>query len=56
MSTDGNTYVSSYTLFAQRVRVTLLAARFAIFLLDVLAKLKGDTEISTNTLISPISK
>ena len=36
--------------------VTLLAARFAIYLLDMLAKLKGDPEISTNDSISPISK
>ena len=42
-----------YTVFAQRIRVELLAARFVIYLLDMLAKLKGNIEISTNT---PISK
>ena len=36
----------------QRVRITLLAARFAIFLLNMLAKLKGETEKSTYTSIS----
>ena len=48
--------IMPYTVFEQHVRVTLLAARFAILLLDMLAKLKGDTEISTNTSMSPISK
>ena len=43
-------------VFEQRVRVTLPAARFAIYLLDMLAKLKGDADISTNTSISSISK
>ena len=45
-----------YTVFAQHGRVTLLAARFVIYLLNMLAKLKGDKEISTNTPILPISK
>ena len=40
-----------YTVFAQRVRVTFLAARFATFLLDMLANLKEDTKISTYTSI-----
>ena len=31
------------------LRITLLAARFAMFLFNILAKLKGDTEISTNS-------
>ena len=45
-----------YTVFAQLVRVTLLAARFAIFLLDMLAKLKRDTKISTYTSIFAYSE
>ena len=45
----GNT---PYTVF---VRVMLLAAGFAIYLLDMLAKLKGDTDTLTNTSILPIS-
>ena len=42
--------------FVQLVRVTSVAARFSIFLLDMLAKLQGDTEISTILKFSPISK
>ena len=34
---------------AHVVRVTSLAAKFAIYLLDTQSKLKGDVEISTNT-------
>ena len=43
-------------MFAQSVSVTIVAARFAIYLVDMLAKLQGDAEISTNTSISPILK
>ena len=46
--------IISYIVFAQRVIVKLLAARFAIYLLDMLARLKVVTEIWTNTSISPI--
>ena len=42
---------SHYTVLVQSARVTLLAARFALYLLDILAKLKGDTGISINTSI-----
>ena len=42
------------TVLAQLARVTLLAARFAIYLLDMLAKLKVETEISTNASILPL--
>ena len=45
-----------YTVFVQRFRVTLQAVRFGIFLLNILAKLKRDMEIFTNTPISLISK
>ena len=44
------------TVLAQLARVTLLATRFAIDLLDMLAKLKVEMEISTNTSILPLSK
>ena len=40
---------------ANVVRVTSLAARFVIYLLDTLAKFKGDREISRNTSSSPVS-
>ena len=42
---------SHYTVLVQSVRVTLLASIFALYLLDMLAKLKGDTGISINTSI-----
>ena len=44
------------TQLAHVIRVKCLAARFAIYLLDALAKLKESREISTNISISPISK
>ena len=39
------------SLIAHVVSVTRLQARFAIYLLDTLAKLKVDRKISTNTSI-----
>ena len=52
----GVVYTSSYyKVLAQRVRVKFQAVRFVIYLLDMLSKLKGDTEIATITSISPIS-
>ena len=45
-----------YTQLAQRVRVMRLAARCDMYFHYMLAELKGDREILTNTSISYISK
>ena len=42
------------TVFAQRFKVTLLAARLAMYLLAILTKLQGDSEILIITSILPI--
>ena len=45
---------SASSLYCTCRQSHITSCKFAIYLLDTLAKLKGDTEISTNTEISPI--
>ena len=47
---------SLYSVCVEHLSYVTIAARFSIFMFDMLAKLKGDTEILTNIKISLISK